>query len=195
MTIGRSTPATRLARPVNLGLSWNASDADVAGRFHPLYGQALERLPEGDSVLRGVPFKLGSRSAGKRWILVGDGLTVDLRRHSGGPGGDGPGQGHVRGRASHLLVAHFADSWRAASGERPAGMPVGWVLPTGEPLVRSELVFEGGYGYRASDQASMIGASACDSTANNAIASNNSDRLSLSISKKLRCDVHRAGGT
>src|SRR5687768_3927660 len=35
--------------------------------------------------------------------------------------------------------------------------------PAGLPLNR-ELVFEGGYGYRASDTASLIGVSACDST-------------------------------
>jgi hypothetical protein len=35
--------------------------------------------------------------------------------------------------------------------------------PAGIPLTR-ELVFEGGYGYRASDQASIVGVSACDST-------------------------------
>lgn len=35
--------------------------------------------------------------------------------------------------------------------------------PGGLPLNR-ELVFEGGYGYRAADSASLIGASACDST-------------------------------
>jgi len=35
--------------------------------------------------------------------------------------------------------------------------------PAGLPL-NHELVFEGGYGYRASDQASLIGVSACDST-------------------------------
>ena len=35
--------------------------------------------------------------------------------------------------------------------------------PAGLPLNR-ELVFEGGYGYRASDSASMVGVSACDST-------------------------------
>ncbi|MDB4958335.1 MAG: hypothetical protein JWO36_5904 [Myxococcales bacterium] len=36
--------------------------------------------------------------------------------------------------------------------------------PAGLPLNR-ELVFEGGYGYRVSDQASLLGVSACDSTA------------------------------
>lgn len=35
--------------------------------------------------------------------------------------------------------------------------------PAGLPLNR-ELVFQGGYGYRASDQASLFGVSACDST-------------------------------
>jgi hypothetical protein len=35
--------------------------------------------------------------------------------------------------------------------------------PSGLPL-NNELVFEGGYGYRASDSASLIGVSACDST-------------------------------
>ncbi len=35
--------------------------------------------------------------------------------------------------------------------------------PSGLPL-NHELVFEGGYGYRASDSASLIGVSACDST-------------------------------
>src|SRR5690349_10029808 len=36
--------------------------------------------------------------------------------------------------------------------------------PAGLPLNR-ELVFEGGYGYRPSDQASLVAASICDSTA------------------------------
>jgi hypothetical protein len=41
----------------------------------------------------------------------------------------------------------------AAIGLNPAGLPL-----------NRELVFEGGYGYRGSDAASLIGASACDST-------------------------------
>jgi hypothetical protein len=36
--------------------------------------------------------------------------------------------------------------------------------PAGLPLTR-EVVFEGGYGYRQSDQASLVGVSACDTTA------------------------------
>ena len=139
MTIGRAAFTTRLARPVDLSASWNASDSDVAGRLHPLYAQALGRLPQGGAVFRGVPFSLGRRAATKRWIVVGDGLSVDLSElAAASPGAARPGP------ASHLLIAHFADSWRDGSGARPAGMPVGWVLPAGEPLVRYELVFAGG---------------------------------------------------
>ena len=47
----------------------------------------------------------------------------------------------------------------AATGASAIGLN-----PAGLPLNR-ELVFEGGYGYRLSDQASLIGVSACDSTA------------------------------
>ena len=129
MTTGRARPATPLARPVDLSAAWNASDAEVGARFDPLYGQALARLPDGPSVFRGLPFALGTRAAGRRWILAGDGTTIDLRGH---------------GRASHVVIAHFADSWRDAAGERLPGHPVGWVLPTGEPLARYELTFADG---------------------------------------------------
>ena len=129
MAIGHTRSATPLASPVDLSAAWNATDDDVAARFHPLYRQALERLPDGAAVFRGLPFGLGTRAAGRRWILVRDGVTIDLRGH---------------GRASHLVVAHFADSWRDAAGERLPGTPVGWVLPTGEPLARYEIAFAGG---------------------------------------------------
>lgn len=46
----------------------------------------------------------------------------------------------------------------AATGASAIGLN-----PSGLPL-NHELVFEGGYGYRASDSASLIGVSACDST-------------------------------
>ncbi len=137
MTIGRTVPVTPLARPVDLSASWNGSDADLAARLGPGYGQALEGVPQGPAVLRGLPFELGTRSAGNRWIVVGDGLTIALGERSAaeGPAGAGP---------SHLVVAHFCDSWRDPAGERPAGLPVGWVLPTGEPLARYELGFDDG---------------------------------------------------
>ena len=121
MSTGRDQPATPAAHPVDLAGAWNASDADVGDRLHPLYGPSLARLPDGPAVFRGLPFALGSRDAGRRWILLERELAIDLA---------------PRRRASHLVVAHFADSWRDASGDRPPGMPVGWVFPTGEPLAR-----------------------------------------------------------
>ena len=113
------------ARPIDLSGSWNASDEEVAERFDPLYRQAIQRLPDGDQVFLGLPFRFGSRSAGRRWLLLYSPVTIDLRGH---------------GPASHLVVAHFADSWRDAAGNRPPGTPVGWVMPIGEPLASYELV-------------------------------------------------------
>ena len=129
MATGLAGLATPLAHPLDLSSAWNASDADLGARFHPLYGQALERLPDGAAVFRGLPFELGRRVAGRRWLLLDDELTIDLRGH---------------GRASHLVVAHVADSWRDATGERAPGTPVGWVLPAGEPLARYSITFADG---------------------------------------------------
>ncbi len=120
----QSRLATPLARPVGLAALWNATDADLADRFDPQYRAALGRLPDGPSVFRGLPFELGTRAAGRRWILVDGELAIDLRE---------------TGPVSHVVVAWFCDSWRDASGERPAGTPVGWVMPAGEPLARSDL--------------------------------------------------------
>ncbi|HEY7828425.1 MAG TPA: CehA/McbA family metallohydrolase, partial [Candidatus Limnocylindrales bacterium] len=127
--------ASPLAWPIDLSAGWNATDPDLAGRFDPLYAPAFARLPQGDVILRGLPFSLGRRSAGRRWVLAeaGQSLELDLA---------GAGGGAVS--ASHLVVAHFSDSWREPGGGRPAGMPVGWVLPTGEALARYELVFGDG---------------------------------------------------
>ncbi len=149
MTSGGPAAATALARPVDLSTAWNATNDDAAARLHPLYRQALERLPEGEVVLRGLPFRLGRPAAGKRWILVGRDLTLDLGdrgRDRGEPfsGQDGAEPGSSPGRASHLVVAHFCDSWRDPAGERPAGLPVGWVMPAGEPLARYELGYPDG---------------------------------------------------
>ena len=79
MSTGRDQPATSSARPVDLAGAWNASDADIGDRFHPLYRPALARLPDGPSVFRGLPFDLGTRAAGRRWILVDRELAIDLR--------------------------------------------------------------------------------------------------------------------
>jgi hypothetical protein len=134
MSLARSAAVTPLARAVDLGRLWNATDADVAHRLHPTYRDAVSRLPDGSVSFRGLPFSLGSRSAGRRWLLLDDEVSIDLPttdRH-----------------ASHVVVAHFADSSRNADGERPAGMPVGWVLPTGEPLAT--------YGLRFTDGSSRV---------------------------------------
>ncbi|MEO5941276.1 MAG: CehA/McbA family metallohydrolase [Candidatus Limnocylindrales bacterium] len=117
---------TPLARPVDLTEAWNASDADLAELFHPRYSAALGRLPDGPSVFRGLPFSLGTRAVGRRWILLDAARELEIDLRDLGP-------------ASHVVVAHFCDSWRDASGRRPAGTPVGWVVPTGEPLARYEL--------------------------------------------------------
>ncbi len=124
MTISAGS-ASLLARPVELDDAWNASDADLADRLDPRYRQALGRLPDGDQVFQGLPFKFGTRQRGRRWLLVDRELTIDLRGH---------------GPASHLVMAHFSDSWRDARGDRPPGAPVGWVLSAGEALARYELV-------------------------------------------------------
>lgn len=125
MSGNRAVAESPLARPIDLFGSWSASDEEVAERFDPHYRQALPRLPDGVQVFRGLPFRLGSRSVGRRWVLLDRPVSIDLR-------GYGP--------ASHLVVAHFADSSRDPAGARPPGTPVGWVLPIGEPLARYELV-------------------------------------------------------
>ena len=129
MSDAGSQAVSPLARPIRLAGRWNASVEDVADRFHPLYRRALGRLPQGDQVFRGLPFELGDSANGRRWILLDGPLTIDLRGH---------------GPASHLVIAHFADSWRDPAGGRPAGLPVGWVLPIGEPLARYELTTSDG---------------------------------------------------
>jgi hypothetical protein len=134
MSLARSAAVTPLARAVDLGRLWNATDADVAHRLHPTYRDAVSRLPDGSVSFRGLPFSLGSRSAGRRWLLLDDEVSIDLPT--------------IDPHASHVVVAHFADSSRNADGERPAGMPVGWVLPTGEPLAT--------YGLRFTDGSSRV---------------------------------------
>lgn len=129
MTTGRDPRATPLARAIDLSAAWDATDDEVGARFDPLYRPALSRLPEGSVVLRGLPFALGTRAAGRRWVLVDDVTTIELPATSS---------------SSHLVVAHFSDSWRDANGDRAPGTPVGWVLPTGEPLATYEIEFADG---------------------------------------------------
>jgi S-ribosylhomocysteine lyase LuxS involved in autoinducer biosynthesis len=109
------------ATAIDLSAAWNATDAELAAGFHPLYRAAIGRLPEGEQVFRGLPFRLGSRASGARWIAVDRPTTIDLR---GTPA------------ASHVVVAHLCDARHDADGRRPAGVPLGWVEPVGEPLAR-----------------------------------------------------------
>jgi hypothetical protein len=71
------------------------------------------------------------------------------------------------GRADGDSLVDMLGPREIAMGEALRGGATGssaiGLNPAGMPLNR-ELVLEGGYGYRASDQASIIGVSACDST-------------------------------
>lgn len=126
---GSVTRFTPLARTVDLDRARNATEAGLAARFHPDYGPALGRLPAGPQVLHGLPFDLGPDVDGGRWILVDRPTTIDLP--SPGP-------------TSHVVVAHLCDAWRDDAGTRPAGLPVGHVVPVGEPLARYTVVDRSG---------------------------------------------------
>ena len=124
--MGRASP---LARTVDLGPVRNATEGQVAARFHQLYGPALARLPAGRHVFHGLPFELGPDPSAERWILLRGTTVVDL------PAG---------GTVSHVVVAHLCDAWRDDSGARPAGLAVGHVVPVGEPLARYTIVDRSG---------------------------------------------------
>lgn len=118
MTASSEARATSLATPLDLRRHRNVGDDGLAGRLHPAYGDALRRLPGGRSVFRGLSFALARRDAARRWVLLDRALTVDLR---------------AVGPVSHVVVAHFCDSWRGPSG-RDVDLPLGWVMPVGQPL-------------------------------------------------------------
>ena len=79
----------------------------------------------------------------------------------------------------------------AATGATAIGLN-----PAGLPLNR-ELVFEGGYGYRLSDQASLVGVSACDSTSPApgcfyySYAGSSPELMGMTLSRR----THMAGGS
>ncbi len=110
--------ATDLAQPVDMGGWWNADDEALGTLLHPLYARAVRRAPVGAVMWRGLPFSLGTGGS-RRWLVVDAGIDVDLPPFAG---------------ATWLVVAHFCDSRRDASGGRPAGLPVGWVDGIGEDL-------------------------------------------------------------
>ena len=113
--------ATSLATPVKLRRSRNVGAADLAARLHPAYHDAIERLPDGQQTIRGLPFRFARAGARRRWLLVDRQIDVDLRDV---------------GIASHLVIAHFCDAWREPGSGRPDDLPVGWVTPPGQLLAR-----------------------------------------------------------
>lgn len=114
-----------LARTVDVDRFRAATETHLAARFHPRYGPALARLPAGDQVFHGLRFDLGPGAGSPRWILLDAATTIDL---SG------------LGSASHVVIAHLCDTWRDDEGARPVGLPVGHVVPVGEPLARYTVV-------------------------------------------------------
>ena len=119
-----TTPhATGLASPVDLRSAARTSGVALAASLHPAYRDAVDRLPAGPTVLRGIPFAFSAVDASSRWLLLDQEAEVDLR-DAGGAG------------VTHLVIAHFADAWRDAALGRPADLPIGWVTPVGQPLAR-----------------------------------------------------------
>ena len=122
----RVTPTPRvtpLARTVDVAGLPAADDATAATHLHPLYAQALARFPRGPLVSRGLPFEPPDDPSGRRWILVDGPIHLDLSGIE----------------ATHVVLLAFCDAWRDADGNRPAGTPVGWVLPVGEPLADARI--------------------------------------------------------
>ena len=113
--------ATTLATPLELRDLRTATDAELAAVLHPAYADPLGRLPVGSSAFRGLPFLFAEASDARRWLLLDNDVDVDLR---------------PAGPASHIVVAHFCDTWRDPVDGRPADLPVGWVTPAGQALAR-----------------------------------------------------------
>jgi hypothetical protein len=111
-------PVTDLATPLALPGATRVDDAALAAWLHPPYRDALQRLPRGPLVSRGIPFRPPGDGAAERWVPVRGAVSLDLAGTS----------------ASWLVLLHFCDAWRDESGGRPPGIPVGWVWPVGEPL-------------------------------------------------------------
>ena len=123
------TRATNLGRPVRFDEARNSTLKQAAGRFHPDYRGALERLPAGRQVFHGLPFELGPDGRSPRWILPDGLVVIDLTNVSANTGA-----------ARYLVIAHLCDAWRDDHGRRPAGLAVGHVVPVGELLARYTVI-------------------------------------------------------
>ena len=118
MTAPRATPH---ATPIDLRRQRNTSDGELGSRLHPGYLDAIQRLPAGRRVFRGLPFGFARATTARRWVLLDREVVVDLR---------------AAGPVSHVVVAHFCDASRDPVAGRPADLPIGWVTPVGQPLAR-----------------------------------------------------------
>jgi hypothetical protein len=113
--------ATPRATSIDVRRARNAGDAEIADSLHAAYRERLAYLPRGARVFRGLPFALAGPTARRRWVALHRSVRLDVRG---------------AGRASHLIVAHFCDSWHDEKGGRPDGSPIGWVEPVGQELAR-----------------------------------------------------------
>ena len=117
---------TAMASAIDLTNAWSSTNKEVGRRFHAIYGPGLERAPHGNLISRGLPFQLADEGSERRWLFIDQARRVDL--------------GGIE--ATHLILLHFCDAWREESGDRPIGVPPGWVLPVGEPLARIRIGLE-----------------------------------------------------
>jgi hypothetical protein len=113
--------STDRATTVDLRRVRGASDDRLATVLHPAYAASVRRLPAGRQVFRGIPFSFARGAASRRWVLLDREVRVGLT---------------AVGATSHLVIAHFCDTWRDAATGRPDDLPVGWVTPAGQPLAR-----------------------------------------------------------
>ena len=105
MTPPRSTP---LATPVDLRRQRNTSDRELGSRLHPGYRDAIERLPAGRQVFRGLPFQFARATTERRWLLLDREVVVDLRA-----------AGHGQSRRGRPFLRCLAGPGRGPS-RRPA---------------------------------------------------------------------------
>jgi hypothetical protein len=112
--------ATTLATRVTLGRARRTTDSELAAALHPAYSDAVRRLPAGGQVFRGISFGFARAKSVRRWLLLDRDATVNLNGAT----------------ASHVVIAHFCDTWRDPADGRPPDLPVGWVTPVGQPLAR-----------------------------------------------------------
>ncbi|HEY7701021.1 MAG TPA: hypothetical protein VIB02_01830, partial [Candidatus Limnocylindrales bacterium] len=124
----RPPRATDLTTPVELAEARQLTSEALAAALHPAYAEALGRLPVGAQAFRGIPFQFADRSDGGRWLLLDREVTVDLSGVE----------------ASHVVIAHFCDTWRDPVTGRPSDLPVGWVTPVGQELALYTLELESG---------------------------------------------------